>query len=406
MKITKKVITSLCLNMFDEVVNATTSNGLSAEMKTFYSDYLIDNATPNLVHAQFGQKRPIPKNGGKSVEFRKYAPLPKATVPLKEGTPPAGTPLNVSTITAKVHQYGDFVPLTDMLLLTAIDNNMVEAVKLLGDQAGRTIDTIVREAINGGTNVIYANGNTARADLSTDDVLTVLDVRKAVRELDVQNAKRINGYYVGIIHPDAAFDLQGDPEWRKPKEYADPDDLYTGELGEIAGVRFVKSTEAKIFKGEELPATLKTSSYDAKSRKLTVSPVMTEDVARQMVNRFVSINGEMYRVADAGVDYLELDNPSEDVSIIGGTSIVAGDGGAGNRAVYSTLILGENAYGTIDIEGGGLQHIVKQLGSGGTSDPLNQKATAGWKATQAAKILVDQFIVRIEACSSYDSEAN
>ena len=138
------VMSELCLNMFDEVTNATVSEGLSAEMKTYYSDYLIDNATPNLVHAQFGQRRPIPKNGGKTVEFRKYAPLPKATVPLKEGTPPKGTPLNVSTVTAKIHQYGDFVPLTDMVILSAIDNNMVEAVKLLGDQAGRTVDPTCR----------------------------------------------------------------------------------------------------------------------------------------------------------------------------------------------------------------------------------------------------------------------
>ncbi len=400
------IIPALCLTMFDEVINATTSTGLSPEMKVYYSDYLIDNATPNLVHAQFGQKRPIPKNNGKTVEFRKYAPLPKATVPLKEGTPPAGTPLNVSTITAKVHQYGDFVPLTDMLLLTAIDNNMVEAVKLLGDQAGRTIDTIVREAINGGTNVVYANGKTSRANLMEDDVITVLDVRKAVRELDVQNAKRINGYYVGIIHPDAAFDLQSDPEWRKPKEYADPEDLYTGELGEIAGVRFVKSSEAKIFKGETLPATLTVKSFDPATKKVVTNQTMTDEVARKMINRFVVIDEVMYKVVDAGENFIEVDSAPATNYPVASDAITAGGGGADNRAVYSTLIIGENAYGTIDIEGGGLEHIVKQLGSGGTSDPLNQKATAGWKATQAAKILVEQFIVRLESCSTYDSAAN
>ena len=51
--------------------------------------------------------------------------------------------------------------------------------------------------------------------------------------------------------------------------------------------------------------------------------------------------------------------------------------------VYSTLILGANAYGITDVEGGGLETIVKQLGSGGTADPLNQRATAGWKATKS-----------------------
>ena len=58
----------------DGFINAnkgTTENyngsGLSAEMKTFYDKTLIELATPNLVHTQFGQKRPIPPHGGKTV---------------------------------------------------------------------------------------------------------------------------------------------------------------------------------------------------------------------------------------------------------------------------------------------------------------------------------------------------
>ena len=125
------------------------ANNLSAEMKTYYSDYLIDNATPKLVHDQFGQKHPIPKNGGKIIEFRKYSPLPKLTNSITEGVTPDGQKLSVSTITSAVKQYGGYVTLTDMLMLTAIDNNMVQATKLLGAQAGATLDTITREILNG-----------------------------------------------------------------------------------------------------------------------------------------------------------------------------------------------------------------------------------------------------------------
>ena len=116
--------------------NITTDTGLSAEMKTFYSDYLIDNAKPLLVHDQFGQKHPIPKNGGKTIEFRKYSPFAKALTPITEGVTPTGRKLETSTITATINQYGDYVELSDILLLTAIDNNLVEATKLLGNQAG------------------------------------------------------------------------------------------------------------------------------------------------------------------------------------------------------------------------------------------------------------------------------
>ena len=67
--------------------------------------------------------------------------------------------------------------------------------------------------------------------------------------------------------------------------------------------------------------------------------------------------------------------------------------------------MGANAYGTTNVEGGGLESIVKQLGSGGTADPLNQRATAGWKAVKTAEILYDDYIVRIESASSYSTDS-
>lgn len=312
-------------------VTGYNGTGLSAEMKTFYSDTLIDMAEPKLVHDQFGQKQSIPKGKGKTIEFRKYDPLPKALTPLTEGVTPDGQKLNVGTVTAEVKQYGGYIELSDILQLAAIDNNLVQATKLLGGQAGRTLDTIVREVLSGGTNVQYAEGkvdsrNALKGgnDDGNNDYLTVNAIRMAVRTLKNQNAETIDGSFVGIIHPDVAFDLMNDPKWVNVKTYSDPEGIYQGEIGKIENVRFVESTEAKIFE--------KT--------------------------------------------------------------------GAGGRDVYSTLILGENAYGTTELAGGGLEHIVKQLGSAGTADPLNQRATAGWKATKAAVRLVENYMVRIETTAS------
>ena len=319
------------LQLFAEMnTNLTSSAGLTDEMKTYYSDYLIDNAIPKLVHDQFGQKHPIPKNGGITIEFRKYSPLPKLTTPLQEGVTPNGQSLNMSTVEATVAQYGGYITLSDMLLFTAIDNNLVQATKLLGAQAGATLDTITREVLNGGTNVIFSGGKDARGDLDASSLLTVDDIKKAVRLLKNQNAEQISGSWVGIIHPDIAYDLTNDPAWKDVKTYSDPSDIYEGEIGKIFGVRFVETTEAKIWAGA----------------------------------------------------------------------------GAGGRAVYSTLILGDNAYGVTEISGGGLEHIVKQLGSAGTADALNQRATAGWKATKVAERLVENYMVRIESASTFNPTEN
>ena len=319
------------LQLFADMnTNLTSSAGLTDEMKTYYSDYLIDNATPKLVHDQFGQKHPIPKNGGKTIEFRKYSPLPKLTTPLQEGVTPDGQSLNMSTVEATVAQYGGYITLSDMLLMTAIDNNLVQATKLLGAQAGATLDTITREVLNGGTNAIFAGGKSARGDLDATSLLTVDDVKKAVRLLKNQNAEKIDGSWVGIIHPDISYDLTNDPNWKDVKTYSDPSDIYEGEIGKLYGVRFVETTEAKIWAGA----------------------------------------------------------------------------GAGGRAVYSTLILGDNAYGVTEITGGGLQHIVKQLGSAGTADALEQRATAGWKASKVAERLVENYMVRIESASTFNPTEN
>ena len=320
--------------------NTTTASGMKPEIKTFYEKRLIDQAEPALVHDQFGDPYPIPANGGKTIEFRKYDSLPKATTPLTEGVTPDGQTMNVSTVTAEVKQYGGWVPITDTLQMTAIDNNVLQATKIIASQAGRTLDTIVRDILAGGTNVIYApkvadgveTPVTSRATLDTTCQLTSDLIARAATQLKAMNADPIGTSFVGIIHPYVAYELRRDPDWIDVHKYAQPDEIYNGEIGTLHGVRFVETSEAKIWKGTGCPAGL---------------------------------------------------------------------------AVFGTLILGAHAYGTTEIEGGGLEHIVKQLGYG--DDPLNQRASVGWKAHKTAERLVEQYMVRIESCSarySATAEAN
>lgn len=320
------------LSLFDGQPNTQTtgSESLSAENKTYYEKNLIELVEAELVHDQFAQKHPIPKNGGKKIEFRQFDPLPEQTTPLTEGVTPDGQSMKVHTVEATVAQYGGYVTLSDMLDLTAIDPMILVADKAIASQGGRTLDTVTRDIINAGTVVQYAEGQVDdRSELhytseENNCNLTVKAVRLAVRTLEGQDAPKIDGYYGGIIHPDCKYDLMSDPDWKMPHTYKDTVELYKNEIGELYGVRFVQSSRAKKFEGA----------------------------------------------------------------------------GAGGKDVYSTLIMGADAYGTTEIEGGGLEHIVKQKGSGGTSDPLNQRATVGWKATKVAEVLVPQYMVRIETTAT------
>lgn len=397
------------INRTLDPISGHTANDLSPEMKTYYSDYLIDNATPNLVHDQFAQKHPIPKNGGKSIEFRKYDPFPKATTPITEGVTPAGHKMNVTTITAYVNQFGDFVEMSDVLLLTAIDNNMVQATKLLGNQAGETLDWVTREVLNQGTNVLYAKGTgtrpTERSEVDSTNVITVDDIQNAVRILKKANAKKIGDSFVGIVGPDIAYTLQRDPEFIAWHQYARPEELYAGELGKIGGVRFVETTEAKIFEATPLTdaaPTLTVKTAVTSDDEVTVVEAISADEAtriEELKNIFIgSTEVEVASVA-AGTAGNAVITLSAAGTFAANAVVAAADAGVGGMDVHSTLILAENAYGVTEIAGGGLQHIVKQLGSSGSADPLNQRATVGWKAIKTAEILVEGFMVRIESAS-------
>ena len=290
----------------------------------FYEKHLIANAEPVLVHNQFGQKRPIPANSGKKINFRKYSKLPKATTALTEGVTPEGQELIKTQVEATVSQYGAYVAYSDMLPLADIDKDMTEVNKLLGMNAGETLDYITAQVLASGTNAFYAQGGVARDALTADaNALTVNDIKRAAAILKKNCAKPIDGAYVAIVHPFVAFDLMKDPQWIDVKNY-DNKDLYAGELGTLYGIRFVESSEATVFSG-------------------------------------------------AGADGVD---------------------------VYVTLVIGADAYGVSEITGGGLKTIIKQLGSAGSADPLDQRGSQGWKATHTAVILNELNMVRIESASS------
>jgi len=136
-------------------------------------------------------------------------PLAKNLNTITEGITPKGAKMTVVPLTATLNQYGDYIEQTDLIEMTTIDNTVIEATKLLADQAGRTIDTIVRDVLQTGTNVNYASVNDgtklnpadSRAILDENAKLRVVDVFKAAAQLKAVNAPTIDGKYVAIVHP-------------------------------------------------------------------------------------------------------------------------------------------------------------------------------------------------------------
>lgn len=315
----------------------TTRTQIPAEVNNFYDKTLLMRAVPAFIHARWAQVRDIPRKAGSStIKFRRYGNLSAATTALSEGITPSGSQLSVTDITATVLQYGDFVTITDVLDYESEDPILMETAEILGDQMGDTIDQLTRDVLAAGTSVSYAGtGNVARADVAAGDNITDVLIKKSVRTLKNNKAKKIsrminaetginttpiNAAYIGLVHPNTTYDLKGVTGWVPVEKYASTKQAMDSEVGAVDEVRFVESPNAKVFTGQ----------------------------------------------GTAGAD------------------------------VYATLIFGAEAYGTTRISGEAVKNIVKPLGSGGTEDPLEQRATSGWKITFVAKILNNDFITRIE----------
>ena len=300
---------------------------MTSQQQTFYDRALLERLLPNLVFMEHGQKykKPIPKNEGSTINFRRFNSLPIPSDSLVEGVTPAGRNLSISQLITTVKQEGDFVLLTDLIDLMGIDPVVTETTELLAEQAALTLETRVRDVVFNGTNVYYVGGGIARGNVGAGDVFTGTDVRRCRQIMARNNVKAVGGSYIGFIHPDGAYDLKGHAEWREPNLYAGAKDIFNGEIGELYGIRWIETTMCPIWEGE-------------------------------------------------------------------------GDGGAD---VYGSLVVGDGAYGIVDVAGSSKPEvIVKQLGDAGTADPLNQRSSVGWKALMATVRLQELALIRVEHSSS------
>ncbi len=315
---------------------ATTRTQIPAEISAFYDRTLLERAVAAFVHTRFAQVRDIPRNSGTStIKFRRYGNLTAATTPLSEGVTPSGSQLSVTDITATVAQYGDFITVTDVLSYESQDMVLMEAAEIEGDQAGDTLDQLTRDILNAGTNAIYAgSSNTQNSEVAAGDVVADANIASALSTLKLANAKKITkmidpstgvattpiaASYIAIVHPSITPKMRTLTGWVDVQKYPTQAGVMPNEVGAMNEIRFIESTNAKVFTG-------------------------------------------------AGTSSVDL---------------------------YSTLVFGANAYGTTRISGEAMKNIVKPLGSSGAADPLDQRATSGWKATFVAKILNENFITRI-----------
>lgn len=263
------------VNAYTGTANTTTA--MTPTMKEFYDTSLLENAKHTAVFAQLGAKQVLPARHGKTVEWRKFNTFAKATTPLQEGVIPTGQKFGMTNMTVTVNQFGDYTTISDVLDMHAVDPIILGATEEMGDAAGATADTLVRNTLMTGTNVMYApNGSTpitSRASLTAACKLTPDVVHKAVTWLKKCKAPKFDGrWYVAVIHPSVAYDLTSSTEWIEAHKYAAATEIFTGEIGQLRGCRFIESPEAPVIAGGASGALVYATLFFGKNAFGVVDP--------------------------------------------------------------------------------------------------------------------------------------
>ncbi|NOQ31165.1 MAG: N4-gp56 family major capsid protein [Helicobacteraceae bacterium] len=328
-----------------------TTGFLSAKVTAVYDRKLLERVTANQIFDKFGQAKTIPANSNAKTAFAyRYKNILPATTPLAEYN---GSNIKVPNkivreeITYSVGHYGDYITYSDELDLYDFDNIQSSFLDILGDQASLTVDTIRRDVLRGGTNVVYADGATSRLTVADGAKKhTANDFKIMAVKLKNQRAKKfkkvisgttsigtqpVRSAYCGIISPEVTEDLRGLAGWKNVEEYSDYSKAVEDEVGVIGDFRCMES-----FNNDPIP-----------------------------------------------------------------------DQGTGTDTnVYISYFMGMDAYATVTLRGkNGIMTKVKPLGSGGTSDPLDQFGTIGWKAITGCAILNEAWLIRTECTASIEDSA-
>lgn len=187
---------------------------------------------------------------GAAVKFTILTDMGPATTTLNESTDVDATALGDAQVTVTLAEYGAAVISTKLLRSTSFVNFDPVVANAVAWQAGISQDSLAVNVLKAGSNIRYAGQAVGRTTVIPTDTLAGNNTRRAVAELRGANVQDFGGFYAGFIHPDVSYDFMGatgGANWRDPRTYSDPSNIWTGEVGAFQGARFVEASTAPVF---------------------------------------------------------------------------------------------------------------------------------------------------------------
>jgi len=229
---------------------SSSTTTLSNLMPTLYDTRFLERAKFMLRYDVGADTKVMPRNSGKTVYFNRFSPLAVQTTPLSECTTPSALDMTTTIVSATIAEYGGYVKACSLFELTSIDENLLEHIDVIGQNAGETIDTLIRNTLADCGTVQLANGKASITAVATSDVVTGQEIRKAVKTLSVNKAYRFaDGFWKSIIPSQSVYDLRGNSEWLDAYRYTDATAIRNGEVGTLHGVRFYETNNPYVQTG-------------------------------------------------------------------------------------------------------------------------------------------------------------
>lgn len=374
------------INTYVALANRAGGNGRSKiNPEMFYTKQLLDTIrydADQYVYYRLADETPIQDKADK-LQMRRWAPLQAHTVPLTEGMPPVSDKGSVEEYTMQAFQYGRYMEFTDKVDFAVIDPVIAHYTKEYSLVAMETFDMLARECLFGIANKYYANAARNFEALTVNSTPNMTDLRLITLSLKKQLVKpRRNGRYHVIGSPEFFYDMISDPTVQAYMTINQTTKtMYdNGKLVPMFDMEFYETlcvpTSSEFVKDGVINKRLYRKKSDGSYEYMN----MPNDMSGDTNGTYVSKVSTWVKDARTGQDASYIPNQLVwDVAAFSTAHKSNGNDWTEFKAQH-ILVVGKDALVRTGLAGEGQAKVyVKQKGSAGVLDPIDQRQSIGFK---------------------------
>lgn len=376
------------INSWVEMANHAGAGVINPE--TFYSKQLLDTIrydASQYVYFRLADTQPIQEKADK-IMIRRWAPLQAHTVPLNEGEPPKSDKGSVEKYEIQAYQYGRYMEFTDKVDFKVVDPVIAHYTREYSLVAMETLDLLARETLFSVAQKYYAGGAADFTGLTPAAIPTMTDLRLIALSMKKALVKpRSNGKYHVIGSPEFFYDMISDPTVENyMKINQNTKTMYDNSM-------LVPMFDLEFYETLLVPTSsefVTGGKVNRRMYRITSAPGVTPITYGYANVAIDAVDGASAPYVTTVDGYVKDGRTGDDASYIPGQKVWnltkwnTDNKGAENDytefKAQHVLIVGKDALTRTGLTGQDQAKMyVKQKGSAGVLDPIDQRQSIGFK---------------------------